>query len=525
MESLAEQAAAVPRQRVGALHRADEDGAVKHSVEVDWVLLGLLAVAFSVRVAAILVFPSIYHPDENFQAFEQAHRLAFGYGIVPWEFVAGIRSPVLPFIFAAIFRLSAPFVGGPQGYLIVARLLLAAASLVAVAAVYRMGRRTSPAHGLVGGLVAATWFEFVYFAGRPLTEAIATTVFLLALTLASVPEDKFTFRRLVAIGFTLGLCLMIRVHLAAGLFVIAVWVGRLSLRTRWWPMTLGAAIPLAVFGVADWIAWGGFFHSYVEAVRANLVQGRASHFGTEPSQWYAEQLYSQWKFALAPLAVFIFVRVRAAAMWILAALVIIAIHSAIPHKEYRFILPACACLVIVAAMGSADLLERAGRLVRPLVHRGLVFSAALLWVEISVALASAPQFEQKWFKARQYIMASFALTEKTDLCGLLFYDNFWFNTGGYAHLHRNVPFYSLREDETVKPEKSSSSFNAVVLTRSFVPDFVPRFHIQQCFSSPVSEDVCLLVRDGSCIYEKDMDVFLAPGTSLLGVDEPTGPTK
>jgi GPI mannosyltransferase 3 len=280
-----------------------------------------------------------------------------------------------------------------------------------------------------------------------------------------------------------------------------------------------------VFGAADWIVWGGFFHSYVEAVRANLVQGRASHFGTEPPQWYAEQLYYQWRYALPLLAIFIFVRARAAAMWILAALVIIAVHSAIPHKEYRFILPACASLVIVAAMGSADLLERAGRLVRPLMHQGLVFFVALLWLEISVALAFAPQFGPRWFKARQYIMASFAVTAKADLCGLLFYDNFWFNTGGYAYLHRNVPFYTLQDDETLKPEKSSLSFNAVVLNRSSVADFVSSFHVQQCFSSPVSEDVCLLVRDGPCVYEKDMDVFLAPGASLLGADELTRPAK
>ena len=245
----------------------------------DWVMLGFFVLAFLVRLAAILEFPSLDHPDENFQVFEQAHRFAFGYGIVPWEFVTGIRSPVLPAVFAVVFRLSAPVVGGPEGYLIVARLTLAAASLLAVAAVYRMGRRTSPTHALIGGLVAATWFEFVYFAGRPLTEAVATIVLLCALSLASIATANFTFRRLVAIGFSLGLCLMLRVHLLMGLLVIALWVGRLDLRARWWPMVLGAAIPIAVFGVADRIAWGGFFHSYLEAVRDESCSGRGVRLG------------------------------------------------------------------------------------------------------------------------------------------------------------------------------------------------------------------------------------------------------
>jgi hypothetical protein len=58
-----------------------------------WFVLG---VALLLRLGAIVAFPSLHHPDENFQLFEQAHRIAFGYGIVPWEFRDGIRSPVLP---------------------------------------------------------------------------------------------------------------------------------------------------------------------------------------------------------------------------------------------------------------------------------------------------------------------------------------------------------------------------------------------------------------------------------------------
>jgi hypothetical protein len=499
---------------------------IKRRGSLDWLAIGVAALAFLVRLVVILAFPSLDHPDENFQVFEQAHRFAFGYGIKPWEFVSGIRSPVLPAIFGVVFRLSALLVGGPQGYLIVARLMLAAVSLVAVSAVYRMGRRTSLTHALIGGLVTATWFELVYFAGRPLTEAVVTTVFLLALSLASVSAADFTFRRLLAIGLSLGLCLMLRVHLLIGLFVIALWVGRLQLRARWWPMVLGAVVPTAVFGVADWIAWGGFFHSYVEAVRTNLFQGVASDWGTEPAGWYVQRLFEVWRYALPLIAVFVVVRARTSAMWILAALAIIAVHSAIPHKEYRFVFPASASLVVVAALGSADLLERARRLVRPVVFGCLAFATAFLWLEISAALAFSAPFKYEWFKARQLIMASFAVAKKADLCGLLFYDDPWFKTGGYAYLHRNVAFYSLDDDETIEPEKSAANFNAVVLNRSSVPDFAKSFSVQQCFAAPGSEeDVCLMVRDGSCIHDKAMNAFLPPGVSLSNVADPARSSK
>src|ERR1700730_12425329 len=102
-----------------------------------------------VRLAAIIAFPGLHHPDENFQLFEQAHRIAFGYGIVPWEFLDGIRSPVLPYVLAALFWLGGRGAGGPEGTLLVARAALAATSLLGVAAVYRMGQRTSAAHALI----------------------------------------------------------------------------------------------------------------------------------------------------------------------------------------------------------------------------------------------------------------------------------------------------------------------------------------------------------------------------------------
>ena len=70
-------------------------------------MVGLLALALLIRVAAIIMFPSIHHPDENFQLFEPAHRLAFGTGVEQWEFsLAGTRTLIPPFLYAGIFSLA-----------------------------------------------------------------------------------------------------------------------------------------------------------------------------------------------------------------------------------------------------------------------------------------------------------------------------------------------------------------------------------------------------------------------------------
>jgi len=481
-------------------------------------MLGLLALAFLIRAAAIIAFPSLHFTDENFQFFEPAHRLAFGTGITVWEFhPAGIRSFVPPFLYACIFSFAEVLVGGPKGYLFAAKLVLALSSLVGVAAVYRMGKRTSPTHALIAGLVAATWFELVYFAGRPLSEAVTTTVLLIGLSLASVSDKELTRTRLLAIGFCLGLCLMLRIHLAIGLIVAALFVGRFYLRARWWPMALGGLVPVVVFGATDWITYGVPFHSYIGYVRINVTQGVASSFGVSPPGWYFQSLWVHWKYALPILAMLVALRTRTSMIWIATAMAIIVSHSVIPHKEYRFVLPAIACLMIVAAMGSSDLIETAKRLLEPRrAGQYVIFVCASLWVATSVALAFADPFVFEWFKTRGLIEASFAAAKKPNLCGLLFYDYNWWETGGYTHLHRNVPFYVF--DHRSGPAiRSTAGFDAIILKRSSIVDFATRYRIQQCFTSLGVEDVCLMVREGPCTSDPDLYALLTPEYSGAAV--------
>jgi GPI mannosyltransferase 3 len=396
-------------------------------------------------------------------------------------------------------------VGGPQGYLLAARAVLAAISLLGVAAVYRMGRRTSPTHALMAGVVAATWFELVYFAGRPLTEAVATTFLLVALALASVPQDRLGFRRLMATGFCLGLALMLRIHLAPGLLMAAVWLGRLDWRGRWYPMALGGLVPLLVFGAADWLFWSAPFSSYVAVLDIDLINGKASAFGVESPAYFLEQLADTWAGVLPAMAALILLRARPSALWIVVAFVIIASHTAIPHKEYRFVFPAFACLALVAAMGSADLIERMRLLPGPgRAGRALVALGAALWIGTSLTLAFAPGFKDEWFEAGDLIAASFKLAHDPDLCGVLFYNHDWASTGGYAHLHRNVPMFAL-EDDKETAQQATDAFNAIILTRESLDDFTAQYTLQEC-SGDEDDDVCIMKREGVCKPAPDLEV-------------------
>jgi phosphatidylinositol glycan class B len=136
--------------------------------------------------------------------------------------------------------------------------------------------------------------------------------------------------------------------------------------------------------------------------------------------------------------------------------------------------------------------------------RALVALAAGLWVATSAALAAAPGFSDEWFEARDLIEASFKLAHMPDLCGVLFYNDDWASTGGYAHLHREVPLYALEKDQETA-QRSTAAFNAIVLARESLEDFEQDYELQGC-SGEEGDAVCIMTREGSCTAEPDLEV-------------------
>src|SRR5437763_13875527 len=85
-----------------------------------WVLLallGLVLLAAGLRVVPTVFVPSLNWGDEIFQTIEPAHRLVYGYGLVPWEFQLGMRSWLLPAMIAGFMQLARAIGDGPSYYL------------------------------------------------------------------------------------------------------------------------------------------------------------------------------------------------------------------------------------------------------------------------------------------------------------------------------------------------------------------------------------------------------------------------
>ena len=182
---------------------------------VAWVrthpLAAIVLLAAVIRLP-LAFWPNFHHPDEIFQYLEPAWRMLGHDGIVSWEWREGMRSWLLPGMMAGPVALGDWIVPGGTGAFILPRLVAALASLSIVVSAFAFGARVSRTHAVVAGLVAAVWFELVYFAPHTLGEPLATAVILpAALLLTRAAPSR---RDLLGGGALLALAVLFRFQYA-----------------------------------------------------------------------------------------------------------------------------------------------------------------------------------------------------------------------------------------------------------------------------------------------------------------------
>lgn len=150
-----------------------EERRVKWRSPIVLPLAAILLLALLLRVGVAVRHVSADHPDEVFQTREAAHRLAYGYGVVTWEYREGVRSWVPAFL-AGVMRATDSIGAGSAGYLLGITVVLSLLSLSTVWFAFMWSYRTS---GTIAAVVAAgtcaIWYELVYYAPRALNEVVA----------------------------------------------------------------------------------------------------------------------------------------------------------------------------------------------------------------------------------------------------------------------------------------------------------------------------------------------------------------
>jgi hypothetical protein len=395
----------------------------------------ILTVGFALRIVAGLTQPHVLFFDETMQYFEQGHRLAFSSGVVPWEFVDGIRSWLLPGLIAIVMRVSAWFSGDPMVYVDLVRTLCVCLSMVTVFVGYRAGERDSGRMGaIITGGFCAIWFDLIYFAPAVMTEVLAAHCAIAALFLG---ETERSSRKTFWAGVLFGAAVCLRYQYAPALVVAAAWQYRRDLGAWQWLLLGASAVLLPFSAILDAITWGSASQSIWLNFARNSLQGVAAAIGREGPWYYLNYL----TIALAPVPLMLGLAAVGATRFpalAIAALTTLLLHSLSPHKEVRFIYLSLAAAPILIGLGASQALrfisvryDRRAITFGPIAF--LALSALLSWFIATGPLGS------RWAFQRGMVHVFLAAHHEAGMCGLQVRGIPSWKSGGYTYLNRDVP--------------------------------------------------------------------------------------
>jgi GPI mannosyltransferase 3 len=437
----------------------------------------ILIGAALVRIVICLFSDNLNHPDENFQIYEQAHRLVFGYGIIPWEFQQSVRSWIVPGI-VSLFLYIFKFLNldNPNIYIPLIKIIIGLFSLIVVYSAYQIGHKLhSIKAGLFAALFCAFWYEIIYFSIRPLSENWAVFFFLPALALAIKPA---TYRHLVFSGILAGLSLAIRPHYFPVIIILMIMVGKSSGRKNLGWLITGLILSITFIGLFEKITVGGFYGSYINYFSlAGKYSSTDSIISDKPfiiiKYLGNSSLFISWAVIIAS----IFIR-RHSLYLILMAISIIFLHSLLPLKEYivaiRFVYMAIVLIMIIFGILMAELISKYSFYrfrFKFILPSGLLMIFTV--VSVSGALNHLPD-QNKVYRTNLFyqdpVLAAYKfLYLQNDLKGILDNSEYWFNSGGYYYLHRPVSLYFPNQ-----PPQSRNDFSHIISRNRncLIPGFV-----------------------------------------------------
>ncbi len=414
------------------------DTYVPRVLKSKWTLAAVCALAVVLRMAVAIVFPGFEHPDEIQQVLEQAHRLAFGNGFIPWEFDEGIRSYFWPGLLAGVFR--AAELVWPGSYLMAARLALSVFSLVVVWFSWAILRRFSgPRAALIGVFLSAVWVELVYFGPKAHNEVMATNVLLLGTYLVFPYIEGLRPARLIFGGCLLGLAFCLRIQLA--LVMAVLWIAMMTVNgwRRVLHTTLGALAGAALAGLVDYLTLPYPYASILGYYKVNILEGVSTVFGHAPWHFMILGFARVWSGALVLFVWFGIEGVRKSKPMLLlvtmAAALVLA-HSVVAHKEYRYIYPALPLLLIPVAAGIDRVIGR----LYPSGAATLAVSLAGI-ATLSLVVGAGGNFRSHFWRSYGETKAFQMIRSAPDACGVALHQVRWGETPLYTVLHRNIPIY------------------------------------------------------------------------------------
>jgi phosphatidylinositol glycan class B len=289
-------------------------------------------IGFAILLVAALFSEGFLHPDEHYQILELLHLKTSDWtisGIFNWDYHERIRPwfQVL-FYYPLTFLTSDPFSQ--------ATLVRVANALIACFAIFILNKKN--VLKLNPLIIASLWFIPLLIV-RTNSETLSTSLFLIGSAFYLEKKQSSSSRIWSAVFW--GLSFLTRYQMGVVIFFVNIWQLYRDKKIASFILhccVLGLTISLGVFidywGYGEWTssAWNYFY--------SNIVQSKASNFGVEPFWYYLYKPVIKGGVVI-PLALawglYRYTKKNGVGFWSVALLSFFLIHSAIPHKEVRFL--------------------------------------------------------------------------------------------------------------------------------------------------------------------------------------------
>ncbi|XP_026405956.1 GPI mannosyltransferase 3-like isoform X1 [Papaver somniferum] len=322
----------------------------------------ILTLCLVFRMVNSLLVQTYFNPDEHWQALEVAHRIAFGYGHLTWEWSKGIRSYLHPMMFVPLYKFLSFFgLDAPWFMIRAPRLLQSVISSVGDFYLYKL------AHRIFGERVAqwtlfsqlVNWFTFFCFT-RTLSNNLETVLTLVGLYYW--PSFRHSSKHFLLASRKWGLVIAALACAVRPTSAITwLYVGLLELfetkdQIKFIFLEI-APIGLLVLGftcLVDWLMYGSWIFVPVNFLKFNFLSSGGDYYGTHKWHWYFTQGFTVMLFTFIPFTI---AGVFQSRQWKLFGLMawVLGLYSVLGHKEFRFVMPVLPIALMFSGYSLASL--------------------------------------------------------------------------------------------------------------------------------------------------------------------------
>ena len=299
------------------------------------------------HVLAVFFSAGYYHPDEHFQLLEFAGWKSgwFSSESLAWEFEAMIRPSFMPAMTAVLINFLEVFgIESPFFIALVLRSISAALALSVTLLFYRWAKPQLQEKWQVRYLFFALLLWFIpYLNVRFSSENWSGQLFFLGLLCFLLKKEPPVLALFIS-GVFMGLSYACRFQsalFAAGFFFWLLFIYRAGFK-KMFSWLLGITIAVLLSAVCDRWFYGEWTFTAYNYFHVNLLEGKASEFGTRPFWFYFAfvALHGMPFFGLLIAGCFFYFwakNSRSVFTWVTLGFFIV--HSIIAHKEMRFLFP------------------------------------------------------------------------------------------------------------------------------------------------------------------------------------------